>query len=169
MLPRRLMLTEWLDVLAIFKLDLYSFLGIHCVVEMDLFSEFTITVTVPVIGLLLIFLMYRGKLRYESKRVAGSDAAKRDDPEQVDDSTEHHALAARLLGTGQHSWRLAGCFSCTLFCAGPHSKASPAMSWTRANRSIAPTTRSTASPPNTKRILPRRMYSSQYIPLGSLR
>eukprot|EP01051_Picozoa_sp_SAG22_P011799 SAG22_NODE_1168_length_5271_cov_13.249613_1_plen_280_part_00 len=68
MLPRRLMMVEWLDALAIdfFTPDsTLSFLGIHCVVEMDLFSEFAITVTVPVIGLLV-------------------------------DDNEQHALAARL-------------------------------------------------------------------------
>ena len=91
----RCLMPEWLDALAIFTLDLYSVLGIHCVVEMDLFSEFAITVTVPIIGLLLIFLMYHGRLRCESTRAAGSDGTRRDDPEQVDGSTEQHALLGR--------------------------------------------------------------------------
>ena len=91
---------KWLDVLAIFTLDLYSFLGIHCVVGMDLFSEFAITVSIPVIGLLLIFSMYHTKLRYNSRRAASSESAVHDDPEQFDDTMEQHALADRRTWDG---------------------------------------------------------------------
>ena len=31
-------ISDWLDTFALFTLDLYAFLGIHCVVEMNMFA-----------------------------------------------------------------------------------------------------------------------------------
>jgi hypothetical protein len=36
--------------------------GLHCVADIDMYSEFFITMIIPAVGLLLIFLLYRGWL-----------------------------------------------------------------------------------------------------------
>ena len=40
----------------------YKFVGLHCVADIDMYSEFAITMIIPAVGLLLIFLFYRGWL-----------------------------------------------------------------------------------------------------------
>ena len=73
-------------------------LGIRCVVDMNLFAEFAITVTIPFVGLVLIYLMYRGRLSYISAPKAAADVDDIGNDETVkkktDDSAEY-ALSVR--------------------------------------------------------------------------
>jgi hypothetical protein len=89
---------DWLDVLAVFSLDLYTFLGIHCVADMNLFSEFAVTVTVPAVGLLLIYLCYRGWLSFILWKNAKATQTSKNDTEQgyqSDPGAEKYKLVAR--------------------------------------------------------------------------
>ena len=85
---------DLLDALAVFSLDLYTFLGIHCVADVNLYTEFAVTVTVPAMGLVFLYVCYRARLSYLSHKMPD---ASDEDAEQgisgVDD--EGYALAAR--------------------------------------------------------------------------
>jgi hypothetical protein len=49
--------------------------GLHCVADIDMYSEFVITMTIPAIGLLFIFLFYHGWLwRIQRLTAAASDS-----------------------------------------------------------------------------------------------
>ena len=53
---------DWLDALAVLSLDIMTFAGIACIADVNLYSEFTITMAAPVIGLSIIFVCYRVRL-----------------------------------------------------------------------------------------------------------
>jgi hypothetical protein len=53
---------SWLDALSVVSLDLYTFVGIHCVTDLNMYTEFTISMAIPAVGLLLLFICYRARL-----------------------------------------------------------------------------------------------------------
>jgi hypothetical protein len=90
---------DWLDALAVLSLDLYAFLGINCVADMNLYSEFAVTVTVPAVGLLLNYLYYRGWLSFIIQKISKTEGATETDAEQAhhkpEKRNEMYALVAR--------------------------------------------------------------------------
>ena len=89
---------DWLDALAVLSLDLYTFLGIHCVADINLYAEFAVTVTVPAVGLLLIYLCYRGWLSFIVWKSAKATQTTEKDAEQGHQSNpddEAHTLVVR--------------------------------------------------------------------------
>jgi hypothetical protein len=65
---------SWLDALSVLSLDLYTFVGIHCVADLNIYSEFVITMAVPAVGLLLLFAFYRARLWWTRRSSASTDA-----------------------------------------------------------------------------------------------
>ena len=55
--------------------ELQNWAGLHCVADIDMYSEFFITMIIPAVGLLLIFLLYRGWLwRIQRSSISTSTA-----------------------------------------------------------------------------------------------
>eukprot|EP01052_Picozoa_sp_SAG31_P021169 SAG31_NODE_1623_length_7720_cov_6.277785_1_plen_1725_part_10 len=70
---------DWLDVLSVLSLDLYTFVGIHCVADLDMYDEFAITMTIPAVGLILLFAFYRARVSWiqrSATQAADTDAEK---------------------------------------------------------------------------------------------
>jgi hypothetical protein len=92
---------SWLDALAVISLDMYTFVGIACVASINLYSEFAITVSVPVVGLLSILLCHRGRLWYIRRSMVTATDIVEKDTEQGQtpgsDDDEQHALVASKL------------------------------------------------------------------------
>ena len=118
---------DWLDALAVISLDvshstqhspmnmktgaefilrcsdsvlyaqLYSFIGIRCVTDINLIDEFTVTMIVPALGLLVIYISYRFRLRYVRRSMETNLNEK--DAEQgetrLENQEEQYALALR--------------------------------------------------------------------------
>ena len=74
---------SWLDALAVISLDMYQFVGINCIASINLYGEFGITVSVPAMGLLLIFMCYHGRLWWVRRSIANAtNTADETDTEQ---------------------------------------------------------------------------------------